>query len=69
LVIDEGCIIGVNEYKWHFINVKFDNETEKRRLFRRISISQEEKLRTASERIACLDLGKTVKTARWTLNL
>ena len=41
---------------WHFINVKYDTETEKRRLFRRISVSPEERLRTASERIAMLDL-------------
>ena len=43
---------------WHFVNVKYD-ETEdpkKRRLFRRITISRHEKLRTASERIAMLDL-------------
>jgi len=41
---------------WHFINVKYDAEKEKRRLFRRISISPEERLRTASERVAMLDL-------------
>ena len=43
---------------WHFVNVKYD-ETEdpkRRRLFRRITISPHEKLRTASERIAMLDL-------------
>ncbi|MBN1188984.1 MAG: hypothetical protein JXA46_04465 [Dehalococcoidales bacterium] len=45
--------------RWHFINVKYDAESEKRRLFRRITISREERLRTATERIACLDLGKT----------
>ncbi|MCJ7515568.1 MAG: Eco57I restriction-modification methylase domain-containing protein [Dehalococcoidia bacterium] len=41
---------------WHFINVKYDTETEKRRLFRRISVSPEERLRTAAERISMLDL-------------
>ena len=41
---------------WHFINVKYDAETEKRRLFRRISISPEERLRTASERLSLIDL-------------
>jgi hypothetical protein len=41
---------------WHFINVKYDTETEKRRLFRRITISPEERLRTAAERISMLDL-------------
>ena len=42
---------------WHFVNVKYDTEDpKKRRLFRRITISPYEKLRTASERIALLDL-------------
>ena len=42
---------------WHFVNVKYDTaDSEKRRLFRRITISPYEKLRTASERIAMLDL-------------
>ena len=42
---------------WHFVNVKYDVEdSKKRRLFRRITISPHEKLRTASERIAMLDL-------------
>jgi hypothetical protein len=41
---------------WHFVNVKYDTEAEKRRVFRRISISQEERLRTAVERVAMLDL-------------
>ncbi len=42
---------------WHFVNVKYDTEdSKKRRLFRRITISPYEKLRTASERIAMLDL-------------
>jgi len=42
--------------RWHFLNVKYDAESEKRRLFRRITIGPEERLRTASERIALLDL-------------
>ncbi len=42
---------------WHFVNVKYDTEEfGKRRLFRRITINPYEKLRTASERIAMLDL-------------
>ena len=42
---------------WHFVNVKYDTDDPKRRrLFRRITISPYEKLRTASERIAMLDL-------------
>lgn len=40
----------------HFINVKHDEEEKKRRLFRRITVGPEERLRTASERIALLDL-------------
>jgi len=45
-----------NQDFWHFINVKFDKETEKRRQFRRITVGPDERLRTASERIALLDL-------------
>ena len=42
---------------WHFVNVKYDtDDANRRRLFRRITISSYEKLRTASERIAMLDL-------------
>ena len=41
---------------WHFVNAKFDEQhPEKRRLYRRITISSAEKLRTAAERIAMLD--------------
>ena len=41
---------------WHFVNPKYDSEeAKKRRLYRRITISRTEKLRTASERIALLD--------------
>ncbi|MBI4639520.1 MAG: Eco57I restriction-modification methylase domain-containing protein [Candidatus Tectomicrobia bacterium] len=42
--------------RWHFLNVKYDNKTDKRRLFRRITIGPEERLRTASERLTLLDL-------------
>ena len=42
--------------RWHFINVKHDEKRDKRRLFRRITIGADERLRTASERIAMLDL-------------
>jgi hypothetical protein len=42
--------------QWHFINSKYEQDSNKRRLFRRISISPKERLRTASERIAMLDL-------------
>ena len=41
---------------WHFVNAKYDpNHPDKRRLYRRITVSPTEKLRTASERIAKLD--------------
>src|SRR3989449_2983058 len=42
--------------RWHFLNVKYDEKAEKRRLFRRITIGAGERLRTASERLAMLDL-------------
>jgi hypothetical protein len=42
--------------RWHFLNVRYDKEATKRRLFRRITVGPEERLRTASERIAMLDL-------------
>ncbi len=45
-----------NQERWHFLNVKYDENSSKRRLFRRITIGKEERLRTASERIAMLDL-------------
>ena len=42
--------------RWHFINVKYDAAAQNRRLFRRISVSSEDRLRTAAERVALLDL-------------
>jgi hypothetical protein len=45
-----------NRSAWHFLNVKYSEKTEKRRLFRRITIAPGERLRTATERIALLDL-------------
>lgn len=41
---------------WHFLNVKYDEKSDKRRLFRRLTVGPEERLRTASERLAMLDL-------------
>lgn len=41
--------------RWHFLNVKYDNTPEKRKLFRRITVG-EEQLRTATEQISLLDL-------------
>jgi hypothetical protein len=42
--------------RWHFLNVKYDETSDKRRLFRRITVGPEERLRTASERISLLSL-------------
>ena len=42
---------------WHFVNAKYDDDVSKRRMFRRITVGQGERLRTATERIAMLDLG------------
>jgi hypothetical protein len=43
---------------WHMVNVRYDEETTRRRVFRRIAVSPHERLRTAAERIALLDLSK-----------
>lgn len=43
---------------FHFLNVKYDDDLQKRRLFRRITVGPNERLRTASERVALLDLGE-----------
>jgi len=51
-----------DQERWHFVNVRAAARDEdksdplRRRLFRRITISPEERLRTASQRIAMLDL-------------
>ncbi|MBN1284119.1 MAG: Eco57I restriction-modification methylase domain-containing protein [Anaerolineae bacterium] len=41
---------------WHLVNVKYDPKVRARRLFRRITLGPLERLRTAAERIAMLDL-------------
>jgi adenine-specific DNA-methyltransferase len=41
---------------WHFLNVKYDDEADKRRLLRRITVRPGEGLRTAAERMQMLDL-------------
>jgi len=41
---------------WHFINVKYDTDTKRRRLFRRITVSPDERLRTAAQRLSIIDL-------------
>ena len=60
----------LEQERWHFINVKLTREKQEkieqerakplaqRNLFRRITIASDEKLRTAAERIAMLDLEK-----------
>jgi hypothetical protein len=42
--------------QWHFLNVKYDDDVQKRRIFRRIAVGPQEKLRTASERIDKVNL-------------
>jgi hypothetical protein len=41
---------------WHFLNIKYDENAEQRRLFRRITVRAEGGLRTAAERLQMLDL-------------
>lgn len=41
---------------WHLVNVRYDQDTSRRRVFRRIAVVPYERLRTASERVAMLDL-------------
>ncbi len=41
---------------WHLVNVRYDKETSSRRVFRRMAIGPYERLRTASERVAMLDV-------------
>jgi hypothetical protein len=52
------------QQNWHFVNVKLaadrdeekNRDTKRRRLFRRIAVGPEERLRTATERLSLLDL-------------
>jgi hypothetical protein len=41
---------------WHFLNVKYDDQAERRRLFRRFTVRPGAGLRTATERVQLLDL-------------
>ena len=41
---------------WHLVNVRYDKAGTKRQVFRRIAIGPHERLRTASQRVALLDL-------------
>jgi hypothetical protein len=46
------------ERNWHLVNVRYDEEVERRRVFRRIAVGPQEHVRTASERVAMLDLDR-----------
>ena len=46
----------LDEEHWHLVNVRYDEEAARRRVFRRISVGPHERLRTASQRVAMLDL-------------
>jgi len=41
---------------WHLVNVRYDKEAARRRIFRRIAVGPHERLRTAAERVALLDV-------------
>jgi hypothetical protein len=41
---------------WHFVNVKYDERAERRRVFRRIAVGPDERLHTAVQRIALLEI-------------
>jgi hypothetical protein len=41
---------------WHFLNIKYDEKAERRRLFRRMTVRADGGLRTAAERLQMLDL-------------
>src|ERR1035437_8827501 len=43
---------------WHFLNVKYDEQAERRRLLRRITVKPVAGLRTATERVHLLDLAE-----------
>jgi len=46
----------VDREHWHLVNVRYDEELERRRVFRRIALGPQEQVRTAAERVAMLDL-------------
>ena len=54
---------------WRFINVKGDDKDARRKLLRRITVGPEERLRTASERIALLDLASIGQLNRLDITL
>ena len=45
-----------NQTNWHFLNVKMAEEQEKRKLFRRVTVGPNEKMRTACQVVSQLDL-------------
>jgi hypothetical protein len=46
----------VSKSQWHFINVKYDEEESRRKIFRRIVVGPDERLHTAAQRISMLDV-------------
>ena len=56
--VERGLFIFSTEdqSRWHFVNVRYEADEQRRALQRRITIRPEERLRTASERIAKLKL-------------
>jgi hypothetical protein len=50
----------MSQTEFHFVNVKWENN-QKRRLYRRIAVGPQERLRTAVERISLLDI-QTIET-------
>jgi type I restriction-modification system DNA methylase subunit len=50
-----------SQSSWHFLNVKYDDKAERRRLFRRITVRPDGGLRTAAERLQMLDLASLGK--------
>ncbi|MCZ2154063.1 MAG: hypothetical protein LC114_09220 [Bryobacterales bacterium] len=51
------------QQKWHFVNVKDGDDTERRRHYRRLTIGPAERMRTASEVISKLDVGTVSKAS------
>ncbi|PKN29312.1 MAG: hypothetical protein CVU64_08875 [Deltaproteobacteria bacterium HGW-Deltaproteobacteria-21] len=50
-----------NQSTWHFLNIKYDEQAAKRRLFRRITVRPGSGLRTATERLQMLDIASMEK--------
>ena len=45
-----------SQTNWHFVNVRLAEDVEKRKLFRRVTVGPNEKMRTASQVVSQLDL-------------